>query len=70
MYDYFTSRQTWKKEQCVAYIGQCIEGDTLEYWKFTKHRFSLWEEVKDSIRENYGNHYKLDRAFNEISDLK
>ena len=35
-----------------------------------KHRFNVWEEVKDAIREYYSNHYKPDRAFNKITDLK
>ena len=42
----------------------------MEWWKSNKHRFNAWEEVKAAIRKYYGDHYKPDRAFNEISDLK
>ena len=42
----------------------------MEWWKSNSHRFHAWEEVKDDVREYYGDHYKPDRAFNEISDLK
>ena len=42
----------------------------LEWWKCNNHRFNACKEVKDAIREYYGDHYKLDRALNEISDLK
>ena len=30
----------------------------------------MWKEVKDAIKEYIGNHYKPDRAFHEISDLR
>ena len=42
----------------------------MEWWKSNTHRFNAWEEVKDAIRKYYGNHYKPDKAFNEINDLK
>ena len=53
----------------MAYVGLCTEGDASEWCKSDQHRFYAWGEVKDAIREYYGNHYKPDRAFNEISDL-
>ena len=70
MDDYFTIKQTRNEIQQLAYIGLCMEGDTLEWRKSYKHGFNTWEEVKEAIREYYGDHYKPDRAFNEISDLK
>ena len=70
MDDYFTLTQTRNEVQRLAYIGPCTAGDALEWWKSNKHRFNTWKVVKDAIREYYGDHYKLDRAFNEISDLK
>ena len=70
MDDYFTITQTWNEVQCLAYIGLCTKGDALEWWKSNKHRFNAWEEVKEAIRKYYGDHYKPDRAFNKISDLK
>ena len=70
MDDYFTIMQTWNKVQSVAYIGLCTEGDPLQLWKSNKHWFNDKEEVIDSIKKYYGNHYKPDGAFNEISDLK
>ena len=70
MDDYFTITQTRNEIQQLAYIGLCVVGDVLEWWKSNKHRFNAWEEVKEVIREYYGDHYKPDRAFDEISDLK
>ena len=68
--DYFTIMQTCNEVQQLAYIGLCTEGDALEWWKSNKHEFNVWREVKDGIREYYGDHNEPDRAFNEISDLK
>ena len=70
MDDYFTITQIRNEVQRLAYVGLCTEGDTLEWWKSNKHRFNAWREVTDAIREYYGDHYKPDRAFNKLSDLK
>ena len=70
MDNYFTITQTRIEVQRLAYVGLGTEGDALEWWKSNKDRFNAWGEVKDTIREYYGNHYKPDRALNEISDLK
>ena len=56
--------------QRLVYIVLYREGDALKWWKSNKHRFNTWEEVKDAIREYHDNHYKLDRAFNKINNLK
>ena len=52
----------------LAYIR--TEGDALEWWKSNKYRFNAWREVATAIREYYGDHYKSNGAFNELSDLK
>ena len=70
MYDYVTITQTRNKVQRLAYVGLYTEGDALEWWKSNKHPFNPWREVTATIREYYGDHYKPDRAFNVISDLK
>ena len=70
MDDYFTITQTRNEVQRLAYVGLCTEGDALEWWKSNKQRFNAWREVTAAIREYYGDHYKPDRAFNKISDLK
>ena len=70
MDDYFTITQTRNEIQRLAYIGLYTKGDALEWWKSNKHRFNIWAEVKDAIREYYGDHYKPDSAFNEINDVK
>ena len=70
MDDYFTITQTLNEVQRLAYVGLCTEGDVLEWWKSNNDRFNAWREVKTAIREYYGDYYKPDRAFNEISDLK
>ena len=53
-----------------AYIGLRTEEDVLECWKSNKDTFNAWEDIKYATREYYSNHYKLDRALNEIRDLK
>ena len=68
--DYFTITQTQNEIQGLAYIGLYTKGNALEWWKSNKHRFNAWEEVKDTISEYYGDHYRPERAFNQISDLK
>ena len=70
MDDYFTITQTRNEVQWLAYAGLYTEGEALEWWKSNKHSFKAWREVTAAIREYYGDHYKPDRAFNEISDLK
>ena len=70
MDNYFTITQTRNEVQRLACVGLCTAGDALEWWKSNKHRFIAWREVTAAIREYYGDHYKPDRAFNEISDLK
>ena len=70
MDDYFAITQTRNEVQQLAYVALCTEGDALEWWKSNKHKFNTWREVMTAIREYYGDHYKPDRAFNQISDLK
>ena len=70
MDDYFTITQTRNKQQQVTYIGLCIESEALECWIANRYMYTTWEEVKNAIREYYEDHYKPDRAFNEIRDLK
>ena len=68
--DDFTITQTSNEVQRLAYVGLCTEGDALEWWKAKKHGFNVWRDVTNAIREYYGDRYKSDRAFNEISDRK
>ena len=42
----------------------------MEWWKANRDRYTAWEEVKDTIRQYYGDHYQPERAFNDISYLK
>ena len=70
MDDYFTITQIRNEVQRLVYVGLCTEEDALEWWKSNKHRFNACSKVMAAIREYYGDHYKPDRAFNTISDLK
>ena len=69
MDNYFPCAQTLNEQEQLAYVGLQTEGELLEWWKENRYRNTACEEVEDTIREYYGNHCKLDRAFNEISDL-
>ena len=70
MDNYFTITQTRNKQQWLACVALCTESEALEWWKVNRHRYVTCEEVKDAIRDYYGDHYKPDRAFNKIRDLK
>ena len=70
MDDYFTITWTYNEPYRLGYVGLCMEREVLEWWKANRHRYTTWKEVKDAIREYYGNYYKPERAFKKISDLK
>ena len=68
--DYFTITHTYNEQQRLAYVGLCTEDQGLKWCKANWNSYAMWEVVKDTIREYYSNHYKPDRVFNEINDLK
>ena len=69
MNDYVNIRQPCNAQQQLAHINLCTESEALEWWKANRHRYAAWEEVKNTIREYYCGHYKLDRAVNDTSEL-
>src|SRR5205807_1386025 len=66
MDNYFTITRTRNERQRLAFVGLSTEGDALEWWKPNRHRHDKWEDVKDTIRVYYGDHYRSDKAYNEI----
>ena len=60
----------FNKQQQLAYIGRCTEGEDLNWLNVNKDRYNDLEEVKDTIRKYNSNHYKPNRAFNEMRNLR
>src|SRR5437868_14271315 len=70
MDDYFTITRTRNERQRLAFVGLSTEGDPLEWWKANRHRHDNWQDVKKAIRVYYGDHYRSDKAYNEIVALR
>jgi len=48
----------------------CLTGTAIEWWKNKKSSFHTWEEAQDSLRYYYGNHYKPDRCYPQLMELR
>jgi len=48
----------------------CLPGTALEWWKNKKSSFHTWEEAQDSLRHYYGDHYKPDRYYRQLMELR
>ena len=70
MDDYFTITRIRNERQRLAFVGLSTEGEALEWWKANRHRYNNWEEVKEAIRGYYGDHYRGDKAYNDIVALR
>src|SRR5437868_286021 len=70
MDDYFTITRTQNERQRLAFVGLSTEGDALEWWKANRYRHDNWQDVKDAIHVYYGDHYRSDKAYNEIVGLR
>src|SRR5258706_8087622 len=70
MEDFFEITNTRGEAKKLAYIGLCTEGEALDWWKANRAECQTWWQVKRSIREYYGDHYRKDKAYNKIVTLK
>ena len=67
---YFTITGTRNERQRLAFIGLCMQGKALDWWKANKNKYSTWAEVQTGIQLYYGDHYQADRAHLEINELR
>ena len=59
---YFTITGTRNERQRLAFVGLCMEGNALDWWKANKDKCSSCAEVQTGIELYYGDYYRADRA--------
>ena len=67
---YYTITGTRNQRQSLAFVGLCMEGKALDWWKANKDKYSTWAEVQTGIELYYGDHYRANRAHLEIHELR
>ena len=67
---YFTITGTRNERQRHAFVGLCMDGKALEWWKANKDKYASWAEVQTGIELYYGDHYQADSAYLEIHKLR
>ena len=67
---YFTITGTRNERQRLAFVGLCMEGKALDWWKANKDKYSTWAEVQTGIEFYYGDHYRADSAHLEVHELR
>ena len=70
MDDFMTMIQIMNQRQKLAYVGLCMMGEALEWWKANRHRHHIWVGVKEAIKTYYGNDYEADYTYHEIVAVK
>ena len=66
----FTITGTRNERQRLAFVGLCMEGKAVDWWKANKDKYSSWAEVQTGIEVYYGDHYRADSAHLEIHELR
>ena len=61
---------TRNERQRLAFVGLCMEGTVLDWWKANKDKYSSWAEVQTGIGLSYVEHYHPDRVHLEIHELR
>ena len=59
---YFPITGTRNEGQRLVFVGLCMEGTALDWWKSNKDKYSSCAEVLTGIELCYGDHYRPDRA--------
>ena len=67
---YITITGTRNERQRLAFVGLCMEGKALDWWKANKDKYTCWAEVQTGIELYCGDHYHADRACLEIHKLR
>ena len=70
MDDYFVVTKIRNQAQQLSFVSMCLSGTALEWWKNKKTSFRTWEEAQDSLRHYYGDHYKPDRCYRQLMELR
>ena len=68
--DYFTITGTRNERQKLAFVGLCMEGKALDWWKANAEKYSSWSEEQGGIELDYGDHYRAHRVHLEIHELR
>ena len=66
---YFTITGTRNDRQRLAFVGLCMEGTALDWWKTNKDQYTSWAEIQTGIELYYGDHYHANSAQLEIHQL-
>ena len=67
---YFTITSSRNECQLLEFVGPCMQGKPLDWWKAVKDKYSSYSEVQSGIDLYYVYHYRADRAHLDIYELK
>ena len=67
---YFSITGTRNERQRLAFVGQCMAGKALDWWKANKVKYASRAEVQTGSELYYGDQYRADRAHLEIHELR
>jgi len=70
MDEYFLITMITSEQQRLAYLSLCLEGKALEWWKTNRVKYTTWKEAQDGLYLYYGDHYRADRSYQKIIDLR
>lgn len=70
MENYFTLQNIKNSAQKLASLSLSLEGSALEWFKANQRSYRTWEEVKEALQAYYGDHYRADKAYKKILQLK
>jgi len=52
--EYFIITSVRNERQKMAFIGLCLEGEALDWWKANKNKYETWQEARDGMALYYG----------------
>jgi len=70
MDEYFLITMVMNETQRMAYLSLSLEAKALEWWQTNRIKYRTWEEAKDGLFLYYGDHYKADRSYQQIIELR
>jgi len=70
MDEYFLIIMITSEQQQLAYLSLCLEGKALEWWKTNRVKYTKWKEAQDRLYLYYRDHYRADRSYQKIIDLR
>lgn len=70
MEQYFLITGVENELQKMAFIGLSLKGKALDWWLAHKETMETWDAAKEALGLYYGDHYRPDRSYRELTDLK